>query len=118
MKLPPLPPLKPLRFVKSSHDDIKQFPPEARRLAGEQLMLVQAGKMPEDWKPMTGIGAGTIEIRIHKPDEYRVIYVAKFPEAVYVLHVFSKKTQKTQDRELDKARKSYAEMLSQRKKQG
>lgn len=78
-------------------------------------MLVQAGKMPEDWKPMTSVGAGAIEIRIHKPGEYRVIYVAKFPEAVYVLHSFSKKTQKTQDKELDKARKAYAEMQRQRK---
>ena len=118
MKLPLLPPLKPLRFIKSSHDDIKQFPPEPRRVAGEQLLLVQAGKMPEDWKPMTTVGPGAIEIRIRQPDEYRVIYVAKFPEAVYVLHSFLKKTNKTQDREIDKARKAYAETLRQRKRQG
>jgi phage-related protein len=90
MKLSDLPLLKPLRFIKSSRDDIKEFPAKARRLAGEQLMLVQSGKMPEDWKPMTSIGTG----------------------------VFLKTTQKTQDRELDKARKSYAEMLNDRKRQG
>jgi phage-related protein len=40
--------------------------------------------MPEDWKTMLEIGSGVFEIRIHKSDEYRVIYVAKFSEAVYV----------------------------------
>jgi phage-related protein len=116
MKLPLLPPLKPLRFIRSSQDDIKNFPPQARRLAGEQLMLVQAGKMPEDWKPMPTIGQGAMEIRIHQPHEHRVIYVAKFPEAVYVLHAFDKKTQKTPLKDLRKASATYAEMLKNRKK--
>ena len=64
---------------------------------------------------MLPIVKGAIEIRIHQPDEYRVIYVAKFAEAIYDLHAFSKKTQQTQDREIDKARKAYAQMQQQRK---
>ncbi len=111
-----LPLLKPLRFIKSSRNDLRDFPTEARRIAGEQLMLVQAGKMPEDWKQMLSVGPGAMEIRIHQPDEYRVIYVAKFAEAVYILHAFSKKTKKTPDKDIDKARTSYAEILKQRKK--
>jgi phage-related protein len=49
---------------------------------------------------MTPVGPGAIEIRIHHPQEHRVIYVANFPEAVYILHCFGKKTQKTPTKDL------------------
>jgi predicted XRE-type DNA-binding protein len=61
-----------------------------------------------DWKPMSTVGAGAGEIRIK--DEagiYRVIYVAKFEEAVYVLHVFEKKTQKTRKADIALAKARY-----------
>ncbi len=101
---------KPVEWIMSSRKDLKKFPDDARNIAGNQIWMVQLGRQPDDWKPMPSIGPGAIEIRIHQPHEHRVIYVAKFPEAVYVLNVFEKKTQKTPQPEIDKARKAYAEM--------
>ena len=113
--LNPLQILKPARFLGTSLSSIKAFPKQAKKEAGDQVLLVQAGEMPEDWKPMPQIGSGVCEIRLHKPNEYRVIYVAKFPEAVYVIHAFNKKTRKTSPRDIEKARKEYAKLLNQRK---
>ena len=87
--------MKPLEFAGSSQDDLKNFPAEARRDAGFQLHFVQTGQQPSDWKPMKSVGSGAMEIRIHREGEWRVIYVAKFENAVYVLHAFEKKTQQT-----------------------
>jgi phage-related protein len=78
---------KELRWVGSSYDDLLEFPREARRNAGFELGKVHAGLAPEDWKPFDSVGAGTREIRIRDVTGiYRVMYVAKFEEAVYVLH--------------------------------
>ena len=80
--------LKPLQWVGSAHDDLVAFPDAARNDAGYQLFQVQRGDDPDDFKPMKGIGRGVYEIRIHTQTEHRVFYVAKFAEAVYVLHAF------------------------------
>lgn len=85
--------MKRLRFIGSSLDDMRNFPADARRQAGFELDAVQRGLEPSDWKPMTGIGTGVREIRIHVLGEWRVIYVAKIEDAIYVLHAFQKKTQ-------------------------
>lgn len=72
------------------------FSDDARRDAGFQLGKVQMGMEPDDWKPFDDVGAGTREIRIREAHGiFRVMYVAKFDEAVYVLHSFQKKTQAT-----------------------
>jgi phage-related protein len=107
---------KPIDWVGKSFQTLKEFQEEARREAGFQLRLVQQGIEPEDWKPMSSIGLGVMEIRIHEPHEHRIIYVAKFPEAVYVLHAFEKKTQKTPQRDIETARKAYAEVQKRRRK--
>lgn len=86
----------------SSLSDLKAFPEEARRDAGFNLDFVQRGFEPEDWKPMGTIGAGVNEIRVRDASgAYRVIYLATRPEAVYVLHCFQKKTEKTSQRDID-----------------
>jgi phage-related protein len=98
---------KEIRWVGSSYDDLLAFPEEARRQAGFQLSKVQAGLDPDNWKPFELVGAGTREIRIHEAEGvFRVMYVAKFVEAIYVLHCFQKQTQATskQDRETAEAR--------------
>ncbi len=79
---------------------------EARREAGYQLSQVQFGFEPSDWKPMSSISPGVREIRIHKKGEFRVIYISRFDEAIYVLQAFQEKTRKIskKDRELIKAR--------------
>jgi phage-related protein len=92
---------KKIVWIGSSRDDVRRFPREARRKAGYQLRLVQQGKEPDEFKPMPSIGAGAYEIRIQVGDAYRVFYVAKFEEAVYVLHAFQKKTQKTARRDIE-----------------
>ena len=78
----------------------------AKREAGYQLYRVQSGQMPTDWRAMRRVGQGVDEIRIRAGRNYRVFYVAAFEEAVYVLHAFEKKTQKTRavDIELGKQR--------------
>jgi phage-related protein len=99
--------MKPLNFVGSSLDDLRNFPDEARRAAGFELRAVQNGFEPRDWKPMPVIGPGVKEIRIHVLGEWRVIYVAKFRDAVYVLHAFQKKTRRTSPHDIDLARRRY-----------
>lgn len=102
--------MKPLNFVGSSLDDLRNFPDEARRAAGFELRAVQSGLEPSDWKPIQAIGQGVNEIRIHVLGEWRVIYVAKRRNAVYVLHAFYKKTRKTSRRDIDLARQRYRQI--------
>lgn len=66
--------------------------------------------MPSDFKPMRGVGSGAYEIRIRVLGEWRVIYVAKFRDAVYVLHAFQKKTQQTRTEDIELARRRYAQV--------
>jgi phage-related protein len=102
--------MKPLKFVGSSLDDLRNFPDEARRAAGFELHAVQNGFEPSDWKPMQVIGPGVKEIRIHVLGEWRVIYVAKFSEAVYVLHSFQEKTRTMSRQDIDLARRRYQQI--------
>jgi len=109
---------KPVLWLGSSRRDIRSFPPEARRAAGYQLLRVQQGMEPIDWKPMTIIGNGVREIRVRAETEHRVCYVARFAEAIYVLHAFEKRTQKTRARDVELARTRYRELLDWRREQG
>jgi phage-related protein len=106
---------KPVEFRGSSLDDLRAFPASARRVAGHQLDQVQQGPEPDDWKPMVTIGPGVREIRIRDASGgFRVIYLAKFTDAVYVLHCFQKKTQKTSKADLDLAAKRYRDLVKER----
>jgi phage-related protein len=83
------------------------MPGSIRREIGLELMRAQFGGEPKSFKPMLTVGAGAYEIRVRdESGAYRVIYVAKFETAVYVLHAFQKKSQQTakMDIELAKAR--------------
>ena len=73
--------------------------------------------MPDDWKPMTTVGAGVYEIRIHTQLEHRVFYVAKHEDAVYVIHAFEKRTAQTREADLVLARKRLADFLRLRGKE-
>ena len=99
---------KPLQFMGTSYDDLKAFPDEARRDAGFNLDFVQRGLDPEDWKPMKTVVVGVNEIRVRDATgAYRVIYLATRPEAIYVLHCFQKKTERTSQRDIDLAKKRF-----------
>ena len=76
------------------------------REAGHQLDKVQHGLQPDDAKPMPTIGTGVMELRVwDEAGTFRVVYVAKLEDAVYVLHCFQKKTQQTAQRDIELARK-------------
>jgi len=100
--------MKAIRFVGSSLHDLRQMPDRVRHDLGVELMAVQFGGEPTDFKPMKTIGSGAYEIRHRAVDgAFRVIYVARFEEAVYVLHAFQKKTQKTARSDIELARRRY-----------
>ena len=82
-----------------------------RRDAGYQLYRLQQGLTPSDWKPMTSVGRGVYEIRLRSKQEHRVFYVAKFKDAVYVLHAFEKKTQKTRQADIELGQRRLAAVL-------
>lgn len=107
--------MKDVVFIDSAQDDLRAFPPKARREAGYQIDHVQQGREPSDWKPMGTVGAGVREIRIHEEGEHRVLYVASFEEAVYVLHAFRKKSQKTARTDIELARRRYQALNNARK---
>jgi len=77
-------PDKALAWLGSARSDVRRFPVAVRRLAGFQLRRVQQGLDPNDWKPMSNVGAGVREIRLHVEGAHRVFYVATFADAVYV----------------------------------
>ena len=98
--------MKRISFIGRSLNDLKQFPEDAKREAGFQLDKVQRGIEPSDWKPIKTVGTSVREIRI-KDDQgiYRVIYVAKYADTVFVLHAFKKKSQKTTKKDIEIAKK-------------
>ncbi len=103
---------KPVEFLGSSLNELRDFPLSARREAGYQIDKVQHGEEPDDWKPMKSIGAGVQEIRIQdEAGAFRVIYITKLKDAVYVLHCFQKKSQKTSAQDLALADKRYNELM-------
>lgn len=104
--------MKKVFFQGSSIDDIRHFPNEVRRDIGYQLDKIQHGLNPTDWKPMPSIGKGVREIRVKdQTGAYRVIYVAKLDDGIYVLAAFQKKQQKTPKQEIDKAKRHYSELI-------
>jgi phage-related protein len=110
--------MKALVWLGSTLAAMRAFSKTARQQAGYQLYRVQSGLDPSDWKPLRGLGSGIREIRIRVENQYRVVYVAKFPEAVYVLHAFAKKTAKTSKKELTVIAMRYQELQQMRKKSG
>ncbi len=106
---------KPLSWVGSSLAAVRGFPADARRATGYELRRVQQGLTPSDWKPMRTVGPGVMEVRLHTGLEHRVFYVAKFEEAVYVLHAFEKRTRQTTQADIELARKRLAAVLLARR---
>ena len=96
--------IKLVTWLGTSREDVQSFPGRVRQIVGAELMAVQSGYEPSDWKPMNSIGQGVREVRIQHEGQYRVIYIAKFSESIYVLHAFRKKTQRTSRQDIDLAR--------------
>ena len=108
--------MKNIVWLGNTLKEIRSYPDSVKKEIGYNIEKLQYGGDPVDWKPMVSIGAGVNEIRIHSVNEYRIIYVAKFKDAIYILHSFIKKTQKTEQRDIDKAKDRYKEILKLRSK--
>lgn len=107
--------MKPIAWMGDARERLREFPADAKRDAGYQLELVQTGSSPRDWKPMPSIGVGVNEIRVRAGGAFRVVYVAKYPEAVYVLHAFEKKSSRTSQGDIALARSRFRAMLATRR---
>ena len=108
--------MKDIAFLGDSLATLRRFPDGARRTAGFQLDRVQRGIEPHDWKPMSSVGPGVREIRIRDSDgAFRVIYLARLPDAGYVLHCFQKRTQRTAQRDIELARSRLSQLLRSRR---
>jgi phage-related protein len=106
--------MKSIEFRGGSLSDLRDFPQTAMRDVGHQLDKVQHGLTPDDAKPMPTIGAGVMELRIwDEARTFRVVYVAKFEDAVYVLHCFKKKTQQTSQPDIELARKRFKDLMKE-----
>ncbi|MDR2173637.1 MAG: type II toxin-antitoxin system RelE/ParE family toxin [Burkholderiales bacterium] len=93
-----------------SLERLREFPEATRQNAGRQLLRVQHGLDPEDWKPMKTVGAGVREVRIHIGGAFRVFYVTNIGNAVYVLHAFLKKTQTTSQKDIALGRQRFKQI--------
>lgn len=109
--------MKPVVWIGDCLDRLRDFPADAKHDAGYQLERVQAGGLPTDWKAMPAVGLGVQELRIRATGAFRVIYLARFEEAVYVLHAFQKKSQKTNRMDIELARSRFAAVIRGRRKQ-
>lgn len=109
--------MKRIEWRGDSLARLREFPREAMREAGYQLERVQDGREPQDWKPMRSIGPGVMELRVHLGGAFRVIYLAKFAEAVYVLHAFQKKSQRTERLDIELARSRFSSVMKERRAQ-
>jgi phage-related protein len=108
---------KPICWIGRAKEELLGFPDDARRRAGFELWSIQNGEAPSDFKPMQSVGKGVEEIRIRLDDAYRIFYVARFKEAIYVLHAFQKKTQKTAPSDIQLGQQRYKQMLQYRQDQ-
>ncbi len=104
--------LKPVLWVGSSRDDLKQFPSEVQDVMGFALYLAQLGEKHPDAKPLKGFGgAGVLEIiDDFQGDTYRAVYTVRLSGRVYVLHAFQKKARrsiKTSQHDIELIRERY-----------
>lgn len=107
---------KPVAWLGDSLHAIRRFPALARSRVGRQIARVQDGLEPDDWKPMPSVGLGVNEIRVRAEGAYRVIYVAKFTESVYVIHAFEKKAKRTARPDIELAHKRFRALVNERKR--
>ena len=103
-----------IQWVGGSREDLRAAPEATRRAAGLELHRIQVGLPPSDWKPMPTVGAGVWEVRIQVGGEFRILLVVRFPEAVYVLHAFTKKSRKTMNADIQVASRRYRAVVADR----
>jgi phage-related protein len=85
---------KPVRWAASSRRDLKSFPKRVQRTVGYALYFAQRGEKHDAAKPLKGFGGAAVleVVEVFDRGTYRAVYTVKFGAAVYVLHVFQKKS--------------------------
>ena len=116
---------KPLEWIGSSYKDLLALPDDVRRHFGFALSLAQVGDKHDDAKVLKGFGgAGVLEVvEDDAGGTYRAVYTVRFREAVFVLHVFQKKSKRgiatpKADMDIIRARLKVAEALAQELRDG
>lgn len=109
-----LPAWKPVRFWGNSEKALERFPERAQDVLAREIARLSRGEDPLHWRPMPSIGPGAREIRVRVGRQFRAIYVTTLPEAVYILHVFEKKSQQTSGPDLELARVRFRQLLRER----
>jgi phage-related protein len=86
--------LKPVRWVGSSHKDLRSFPEAVRREVGHALYMAQKGETDPSAKPLKGFGGSNVMevVAPHDGDTWRAVYTVRFNDALYVLHAIQKKS--------------------------
>jgi phage-related protein len=107
--------MRPVRFMGDSREVLRELPDEVKSEIGFALERVQQGKMPVNAKPLKGIAPGVLEtVSDFKGGTFRAVYTVRFPRAVYVLHVFQKKSKRgiaTPKREIDLVKRRLAQVV-------
>ena len=88
--------MKPVHWMGSSLDDLRTCPDDVQDIIGHALYVAQTGGKSDEAKPLKGFkGASVLEIVANHADgTYRAVYTVQFADAVYVLHVFQKKSKR------------------------
>ena len=82
-----------LFYIASAEADLEDLPEEVREELLTELTIARLGGTPPNMKPWKGCGSGVYELKKdHAGDTYRAVYLVRFKEAMYVLHVFQKKS--------------------------
>ena len=106
--------MKDVEFHALALKDLRGFPANVRQAIGQAIRMLQQGEhlpMPIS-RPFKNVGPGVAELRCRDASgAYRVIYIARIRNKVFVFHAFKKKTQKTPQKEIDTARKRFKEVL-------
>jgi phage-related protein len=107
--------MRQLRLLGDSREVLRELPDEVKSEIGYALRRMQQGKMPENAKPLKGIAPGVLEIvSDFRGDTFRAVYTVRFARAVYVLHVFQKKSKRgiaTPQREIELVKKWLAQVV-------
>lgn len=106
--------MKPLVWMGSSREDLRSMPQQVRRDIGQALYTAQQGETDPAAKPLKGFGGARVMeiVERYRGDAYRAVYTAHFADAIYVLHVFQKKSTRgiaTPKPDLDLIRRRLAE---------
>ena len=106
--------MKPVIWIGSSRRDLREMPQQVRRDIGQALYAAQQGVTDPAAKPLKGFGGPRVMeiVERYRTDAYRAVYTAHFENAVYVLHVFQKKSKSgiaTPKHEIELIRRRLAE---------